>query len=308
MLPNENTAAERVQEVVDPHAAPVADAAEAKALEQIKGMWSEAEAAPEEQSMTPEEPAKKPEPKQEPRLAELAKQDRRLRDREAQLAAREKELESYAGALQQLREDPYEALRQIGIDPADVVSRFVAEATGDQPAKDAEPPREIVELRGEIERLRAEQERTVLSGVRASELRSISELVAGSEDRFPLVRESLSDGAAELVLQVAAEDFAKNRRAYEAGAQRPSYEDYAGWVESYLEDNAKKTLARLSKLSKFKDHFAPARGEAARREKTTLTSKMSGEPARRRSSEYDEEEALEQAAQMMKQSGWVEDE
>lgn len=293
-------------QVVDVAEVAQADPAEAKALEQIKGMWSEDGEQPQDAAEAPEAAAPQPKPEKPPeRLAELAKQDRRLREREAQVEARAKELESYAAAIEQLRKDPYEALRQIGVDPADVVSRFVAEASGEQPAAQ-EPPREIVELRGEVERLRAEQQRTVLSDVRSSELRSISELVARSEDRFPLVRESLSDGAAELVLQVAAEDFHKNRRAYEAGEPRPSYEDYAGWVESYLEDNAAKTLARLSKLPKFKDRFAPARGED-RREKATLTSKMSGEPARRRTSEYDEEEALREAEAMLKQSGWVED-
>lgn len=168
--------------------------------------------APAEEAPKAEEAKADEEPKEEDLKGlkrDLAKRSRKLKEREAQIAAREKAIESAEATLREdMKRDPYGTLRRLGIEPREAMIRDLQESSEDpkdkairEAAEKAEAAAKKAEaLEREAQEARAREAQAQIRG----ELRSAFEATSG--DDYPFLHafatpEQVAQAALEMVLE-----------------------------------------------------------------------------------------------------------
>jgi len=153
--------------------APRGSAAEVvKTAEAAAEAARDAGAVPDARTEPPAPAAKEPEP--DPRaLMRIIERDAMLRDREAVLEKREREIAAREEAARQRRaldpdefrgrlyDDPLEAVRSLGLEPSDVARALTAGVLGDKAPPELRSATETQRLRAELRRLKEEVQSTL---------------------------------------------------------------------------------------------------------------------------------------------------
>jgi len=208
------------------------------------------------------EPAKTEEPALAPKFAALAKKAKAAQQAQAKLKAERaeierarQEIESFNKYKTEAKQNPLKALEAMGIKYDDLVNYVL---NGEKPT----PEQEFSSLKGEIQKLREEQENRELERDRMAKADAekayeetisafktkVTEHITGNPDKYELI--ALHEAEA-LVFDTIEEYFNSSGKIM-------AIDKASELVEQYLEEQFESTL---SKAKKFQNKFAPKKDD-----------------------------------------------
>jgi hypothetical protein len=180
--------------------------------------------------------------------ARLTQQDKELRE----LRRREKNSTSLEKLREVARRNPAKVLADLGMGIDQVIDALAQAghpASGEREKPEQAPP-EIEEVRRELAQIKEERRREREEAAAQAEIMRIDEAIRSNPDRWEVIHAQRNEGSYKLVLDTA-------RDLIERLDEIPPAELVLDAVEEYLAGEARKRLARLSGLKKFRQAAPP---------------------------------------------------
>lgn len=226
------------------------------------------------------------------KFAALARKEKLIREREAQLKALEQKVNSWEAAKATAKQNPMAILSEAGLSTDDLAEYLISNGK----PKEKTPSDEIRELREMIERER--QERAAQEAeAREQSIKGMIKDLATSSDDYELVAAQGDDGI-DLVFQVMAE-------YYNTHKQNLSLKQALSMTETWLDKQAEERILKAKKIrSRFeKTPVQPATtpsNQAKPKDSPTITHSLTNIPPGTTNYIHDRDESLKRAAALLK--------
>lgn len=190
-----------------------------------------------------------------------------LLERDAEESRRKREFASIKQrALEEIKtkaqSDRVSLLKELGIDPADLVVEYLSGSTqepGTEPRKqedEGESDPKTAALEQKLAQLEQQLQQRQLSESRQAAISNTKKFLEENKERYALL--SGYEGSSEIVLQALSAKYNQDREYYDTHNTVPTFDDVAGAVEEYAENNCKQQLQWMAKQPKLRQAFLDA--------------------------------------------------
>jgi len=269
------------------------------------GLFTSAEPPPEEPP-TEEPPPAEPPPEEPPtedtpeqKLAraqdDLSRRDRELYGRESTIKAQEVQLQELAAIRTQAKDDPLEAVRQLGIDPLELAEKMLGGEAGPPIKPEPNPQYDaMVQQISELKQMVQEQQNQNYTQVETGKIKAL--INAGNGQYEVLSALSKENDS------VYNDIFQRSMKHYQETGKLPDYQEVIKSAEDQYTGQLLKTLTPLLGVSTIKDKISqlldPKKTLATKKIEPpatgkTLTNDMEGETKKTERFLTDEEKEAE---------------